>query len=262
LSRHGLPAVVINDQSTTQKGTAFLVSESDATTSALEIDAICRLEDPNEGQDREGEGGPVNEGRRARMIEDGPQGPGDDESARKVSLEGGERVSGRGALQEEESEEHKDLGPNPSVMLSRIDTERLKCGHKDKNGGPPMPHGERQVHEQLIADGLGGVILLDAVVDVTNGRGDQKGKDESGNVVVLGPNGDKDGVEDGEEREPPGDSVDHDGLGVGGGELINDGAEEEKVNDRPSEEGPIGRSEVRLLDVSVDGMWGGYGIDV
>jgi len=35
------------------------------------------------------------------VIEDGPQGPSDDESARKISLSRGECVSGRGSLEEE-----------------------------------------------------------------------------------------------------------------------------------------------------------------
>jgi len=147
-------------------------------------------------------------------------------------------------------------------MLGRVDTEGLKGGQNHENGGPPMPHGERQVHEQLIAGGLGGVVLLDDVVDVADGRSDQKGKDESDDVVVVGPNGDEDGVEDGEEREPPGDSVDHNRLCVSGGELVDDGAEEEEMDDGPSEEGPAGWGEVCLLDVAVDGLGGGYGVDV
>lgn len=48
---------------------------------------------------------------------------------------------------------------------------------------------------------------------------------------MVGPNGEEDGVEDGKEREPPGDPVDHDGLCMGRGELIDDGAEEEEVDD-------------------------------
>jgi len=35
------------------------------------------------------------------VIEDSPQGPSDDESARKISLSRGERVSGCGGLEEE-----------------------------------------------------------------------------------------------------------------------------------------------------------------
>ena len=78
----------------------------------------------------------------------------------------------------------------------------------------------------------------------------------------MGPNGDEDGVEDGEEREPPGDSVDHDSLRVSRGELVNDGAEEEEVDDGPSEKGPTGWGQVRLLGVTVEGLGGGDGVDV
>lgn len=110
----------------------------------------------------------MNEG-GALVSEDGPQGPADDDSARKVTLVGGERVGGCGGLQEEEGKEYADISPNSSVMLVRINTERLECGQKHKNGGPPMPHRERQVHEQLITKGLGGVVLLDDDVNVGDG---------------------------------------------------------------------------------------------
>jgi len=147
-------------------------------------------------------------------------------------------------------------------MFIRIDTERLEGGQKDKNGGPPVPHGERQVDEQLIGGGFRGMILLDDIINVADGRGDQEGKDECDDIMVVGPDGNEDCVEDGEEGEPPGDPIDHDGLRVGGSELVDDGAKKEEVDDRPSEEGPVGWSEVRLLDVSVDGLRGGYGVDV
>ena len=49
---------------------------------------------------------------------------------------------------------------------------------------------------------------------------------------------------------------------MGGGELVDDGAEEKEVDEGPSEEGPIGGSEVRLLDVAIDGLRGGDGVDV
>ena len=64
-------------------------------------------------------------------------------------------------------------------MVGRVNTKRLKRGQNHENGGPPMPHGERQVHEQLIASGLGGVVLLDDVIDLSDGRCDEKGKDEA-----------------------------------------------------------------------------------
>jgi len=74
-------------------------------------------------------------------------------------------------------------------MCVCIDTEGLKGGQKDKNGGPPVPHGERQVDEQLIAGGLGGMILLDDIVNVADGGGDQEGEDERDDVVLVGPDG-------------------------------------------------------------------------
>lgn len=245
----------------TQEGTTLLIGERETATSVLAVNAVRRLEDPNEGEDGKGEGGPMNEG-RALVIKNGPQCPGDDESARKVTVNGGERVGGCGSLQEEEGEEYEDLSPDPSVMLSRIDTECLEGGQQDNDGGPPMPHGEWQMHKQLIAYGLGGMILLDGVVDTGDGRGNEEGEDKSDDKMVIGPDGDEDRVEDGKEREPPGDAVDHDELGVGGGELIDDGAKKEEVDDRPSEEGPVSGGEVRLLDVSIDRMRGGYGVDV
>ena len=45
----------------TQEGTAFLVGESDPVTGVLAVGTIGSLENPNEGQDGEGESGPVNE---------------------------------------------------------------------------------------------------------------------------------------------------------------------------------------------------------
>jgi len=59
-------------------------------------------------------------------------------------------------------------------MLVRINAKRLKGGQNHQNGSPPVPHGERKVYEQLIAGRLGGVILLDDVVNVVDGRSDQK----------------------------------------------------------------------------------------
>ena len=153
--------------------------------------------------------------------------------------------------QDLQGKEDKDLGPDLHVVVGRIDTEGLKCGQKHEDSGPPVPHGEGQVHEQFIGDGLGGVVLLDDVVDLGDGRGDQKGEDESDDIMMVGPNGNGDRIEDGEERESPGDAVNHDPLCVGGGELVDDGAEEEEVDDGPGEEGPFGWGEVRLLDGAV-----------
>jgi len=162
--------------------------------SAFTVDTIRPLQDPNEGQNGEGEGRPVNEG-VALMIEDGPQSPRDDESARKVSIDRRECVGSCGSFQEEKGEEYKDLSPDPRVMvLGRIDAKCLKGGQEDKNSGPPMPHGEWQVHKQLIARRLGGMVLLDDVVDVANCGGDQEGENEGGDIMMMGPYGDEDRV--------------------------------------------------------------------
>jgi hypothetical protein len=93
---------------------------------ALTVHAIRRLKDPNEGKDGEGEGGPVNEAaeilsfwvgeqrssyvrRGALVIKDSPQRPGDDESTRKVAINGGKRVRGGSSLQEEADREMRDI---------------------------------------------------------------------------------------------------------------------------------------------------------
>jgi len=92
------PTAIADRELTPQEGTALLVGERDVTTGALAVKAISRLENPNEGQDGEDEGGPVDEGGGTLVIEDGPQRPGDDESAGKVTINGRERISGCGSL--------------------------------------------------------------------------------------------------------------------------------------------------------------------
>lgn len=88
-------------------------------SSALTVYAIRGLEDPNEGQDGEGEGGPVNEAAGncgqvkllrgddfdvrggALVIKDCPQGPGNNKGARKVTIDRGKCIRGSSSLQEE-----------------------------------------------------------------------------------------------------------------------------------------------------------------
>lgn len=42
------------------------------------------------------------------------------------------------------------------------------------------------MHKQLITQSLGGVVLLDEIVDITNRPGDQEKEDEGGNVMMVG----------------------------------------------------------------------------
>ena len=46
---------------TTQEGIALFIGESDTVTGALAVNAISGLENPGEGQNGEGEGGPMDE---------------------------------------------------------------------------------------------------------------------------------------------------------------------------------------------------------
>ena len=53
---------------------------------------------------------------------------------------------------------------------------------------------------------------------------------------MVGPDSNEGGIEDSEEREPPGDSVNDDGLGMDGGELVDEVRDrrcEEKTGVRP-----------------------------
>ena len=79
-------------------------------------------------------------------------------------------------------------------------------------------------------------------------------------MAWIGPDRDKDQIESSQNWEPPRNPVNHDGLCMGGGELINDSCGNEEVDDRPGEEGPIGWGKVRLFDVVVNGPWGYKGI--
>ena len=61
---------------------------------------------------------------------------------------------------------------------------------------------------------------------------------------------DIDGIEDSEEREAPGNTVNDDTLALRE-ELIDNCAEEEQMNERPDGESPRCRSEVGLLAAAV-----------
>lgn len=65
-------------------------------------------------------------------------------------------------------------------------------------------------------------MLLNDVIDVRHSRGDEKGENESKDVVVGGPEIDVNRVEDGEDGESPRDSVNDHSFCMGRGELVND----------------------------------------
>ena len=110
------------------------------------------------------------------MIIDGSQRPGDDESSNTVSRSRGKCKAGSTNLRGEaeggqrssvtrriyfcnwnsQDEKYTDLSPNPILMLSRINTKRLKRGQDADNEDPRIPHREWQMDKQLICHRLGG----------------------------------------------------------------------------------------------------------
>lgn len=57
--QHSLVIVIV--RSTSQEGTTLLIDEGNAASSGFTVQAIRPLKDPNEGQNGEGESGPMNE---------------------------------------------------------------------------------------------------------------------------------------------------------------------------------------------------------
>ena len=99
------------------------------------------------------------------------------------------------------------------------------------------------------------------VVNVGDGAGDEEGEDEGDDVVAGRPGVDVDRVEGGEEGEAPADAVDDDALSACG-ELVDDGAEKEEVDEGPDAECPRGGGDVGLPARAVGGGGTGDGVDV
>ena len=116
--------------------------------------------------------------------------------------------------------------------------------------------------KKLITPSYGRSSFFDSDVNVPGGGGREEREGESEDIVLVHPEGDEDRIEDSKEGKPPGDVVDYDGLRSGRGELVDDGAEKEEVDDRPNKEDRISWGEIRLLDVFGDRPWGDYEVDV
>lgn len=157
-----------------------LLVERDLVSAAGELDAERNdgLANPEEGEDGESQGRPVNERVAGLVRKDGPEGPGDGEARGKVTLGRGEGVGHSGGLEEEEGQEDKDLGPDAGMVGESVDTEGVEGREDDEDGGPAVVEGEGEVHEDLVRDARGLVILLDDVVDVSDRRGDEECEDE------------------------------------------------------------------------------------
>jgi len=155
------------------------------------------------------------------VSKDSPERPGNGDRAREVSLRSGEWIGCSRAFQKEQGQEHKDLSPDAGRVGERIDTKRLECGEEDKYGRPAMVEGERQVNEDLVTPRISDMILLHMIVYVRDGWTDEQSENKGNDVMMGGPKIYVDGVEDAEEREPPGDTIDNDTF-ASGEELIDD----------------------------------------
>lgn len=133
-----------------------------------------------------------------------------------------------------------------------VDTECFKGGEEDEESGPSVIERERKMDEDcnelaqetsrkhkrtLISETLTSVISLDDVIDVRYRAADEQRKDKRNDIVTARPYVDIDGVEDGEQGETPSDAVDDDGF-AGVGELVEEHAEEEQVDECPDAKGP------------------------
>ena len=83
---------------------------------------IQALDDPEEGQNGERERGPVDEATRTLVSEDGKESPCDGDGTCEVTFWCGEGVCRRGCLEEEQTEENENLGPDTSAVRKGIDT--------------------------------------------------------------------------------------------------------------------------------------------
>jgi len=200
-------------------------------------EAVCALHDPEQRNNRKHQRRPMHE--RALMHrlvrEDRPQTPRDRHAGGEVSLRAGECVGSSGGLEEQQGEEDEDLGSDGGVVLKRVGAEGFEGGEDDEDGGPAVVQAEGEVDEQLVGDVDGCVMLLHDIINVRHGGGDEQGEDEGDDVMVVRPDVDVDGVEDGQQGEPPGDAVDDDAL-AGGEELVDDISEEKDVDDGPNVE--------------------------
>lgn len=119
------------------------------------------------------------------MSEDREKGPCYREAGREVTLRTGESICGRSRLEEEQSKEYANLGPNTGWLRKGIYAECFKRSDENENGSPPMVKGERQVDQDFVADVSRCMELLHDVVDMGDSTAYEQSKDEC-EYVVLG----------------------------------------------------------------------------
>jgi len=142
----------------------------DSSTAALQDEvSVQGLHDGEEGENGESQGGPVDEGAAALMFEDGEQGPCNGDGCRNITLSARESIRNRSRFEEEQSQEHEDLGPDARAVGVGVHTEGFEGGEDNEDGREAVVEREWEMNPQFIVDILSGMILLDDVVDVGHG---------------------------------------------------------------------------------------------
>jgi hypothetical protein len=180
------------------------------------------------------------------VSKDSEETPGDGDASGKITLGAGQGVGSCGTLEEEQGEEDEDLCPHARGVNCSIYAESGECREYNEDSGPTVVERKRKMNEKLVGDRLGRVIFFDDIVNVSYTGADKEGEDESPNVMLMSPEVDVNRVENDENRETPRNAIDDNPFSVGT-ELINDGTEEKKVDQRPDEECPRCWGDVSLL---------------
>jgi len=224
----------------------------DATATVEE--GVESLADPEGRKDGETKRRPMHKARRSLMIKDTEQRPGNGNASGKITFRRREGIRRRGRLEEEKGQEDKDLGENAGVVMESVDTESIETGDEDEEGREAVPYREGQMDPKFIVNVLGRVMLLHNVIDVGDGGANQEGEDEGEDVAAMTPEIDVDGIQQDEERQAPVDGI-NDNLFAIVEELVDNGAEEQEMNNRPDAEGPSGGGEVGFFTVAIIVRW-------
>jgi len=242
------------------KRSPLLVMQNSAGTALVPV-APQSLGDPEETENGEYQGTPVNESGGPLVDEDGEEGPCDGNGGCNVTFCGGESVGGGCGFEEEEAEEDEDLGPDTCWVGQGIDTEGFEGGEDDEDGSETVIEGEWEMDPEFVVDVLPNVMFPDNVVDVTDGAANEQSEDECYDVMLASPYVDVNAGQDSKEGETPADAID-DGALSAGEELVDDISKKEEMNQRPYKESPRSGSEVCLLSRIVDALRICYSINV
>ncbi len=82
------------------------------------------------------------------------------------------------AVQDLQSEEDEDLGPDAGMLHGRVDAEGFKGGEEDEDGGPSVVEGEGEMNPDFVVQALGSMMAAHDVVYMRDGGGNEQSEDE------------------------------------------------------------------------------------